>query len=133
MIYRQHLANNEVVRVRRSHAQQMRYSNLVDDLTEESKTWITNDNVNVRINEELFSSVATTGLVTRSSQHWKFYAMTFSYKGTSKKTDLLPGQSTDRFFRAPPTPLAEAVPNRSDTQLVTFFNQRNTTFSCHMI
>jgi hypothetical protein len=112
VIYRQHLANNEVVRVRRSHAQQMRYSNLVDDLTEESKTWITNDNINIRINEELFSSVATTGLVTRSSQHWKFYAMTFSYKGYSKKNQLQPGQSTDRFFRAPPTPVAEAVPNR---------------------
>lgn len=107
----------------------MRYSNLIDDLTEESKTWITNDNINIRINEELFSSVATTGLVTRSSQHWKFYAMTFSYNGVSKKNELLPGQSTDRFFRSPPTPVAEAVPNRSDTQHSTpFINQRNTAF-----
>ena len=90
---------------------------MVDELTEESKVWITNDNINQRINEELFSSVSTTGLVTRSSQHWKYFAMTFSYKGVTKKSALLPGQSTDRFFRALPTPLPEAVPNRFITSL----------------
>ena len=109
----QHLADVEVIRTRKSNAQQMRYSNLVDDLSEESRVWITNDNVNQRINEGLFSAVSTTGLVTRSSQHWKFYAMTFSFKGVSKKTALLPGQSTDRFFRAMPTTSREMAPNRS--------------------
>ena len=90
----------------------MRYSNMVNELCEESKIWITNDNINQRINEGLFTTVATTGLVTRSSQHWKHYAMTFSFRGIGKKNALLPGQSADRFFRKMPTTPQELTPNR---------------------
>ena len=85
---------------------------MVNELCEESKIWITNDNINQRINEGLFTTVATTGLVTRSSQHWKHYAMTFSFRGIGKKNALLPGQSADRFFRKMPTTPQELTPNR---------------------
>ena len=41
--------------------------------------WITKDNINQRINLDLFESEATTGLVTRSSQHWRYYALTYEF------------------------------------------------------
>ena len=52
---------------------------MVQDVHDESRVWITKDNINQRINEDLFESEATTGLVTRSSQHWRYYALTYEF------------------------------------------------------
>lgn len=59
--------------------QQQRFSRMVQDVHEESRVWITKDNLNQKINEDLFETEATTGLVTRSSQHWRYYALTYQF------------------------------------------------------
>jgi hypothetical protein len=60
---------------------------MIKDITEESEVWITNDNLNQTINTNLFAgNRATTGLVTRSSEHWKYYANAFEFEGNPATT-----------------------------------------------
>lgn len=62
--------------------QQLRFSQMIKDITEESEVWITKDNLNQKINTNLFEETkATTGLVTRSSEHWKYFASAYEYEG----------------------------------------------------
>ena len=42
------------------------------DLEAEKATWITPENLESRITEDLFAKQATTGIVTRTSQHWRW-------------------------------------------------------------
>ena len=60
---------------------------MIKDITEESEVWITNDNLNQRINTNLFAGMrATTGLVTKSSEHWKYYTNAFEFQGNPAMT-----------------------------------------------
>lgn len=49
------------------------------DLEEESKYWITTENLEQKITPELFMKPATTGLVMRHSHLWKYHCLNDSY------------------------------------------------------
>ena len=56
----------------RKHAVlQTNYATFRDQLVEESKTWIDNNNIDDMITADLFDQPATTGIVTRYSDHWR--------------------------------------------------------------
>ena len=55
--------------------QQNRYSDMVQQLHDESHVWITKDNLEDKINSRLFRTMATTGLVTRSSNYWRYMSV----------------------------------------------------------
>ena len=74
-ISRQHLANNLVISEKRQIVQQNRYSDMVQQLHDESHVWITKDNLEDRITPRLFRTMATTGLVTRSSNYWRYMSV----------------------------------------------------------
>lgn len=59
--------------------QQIRFSHMVDDLCDEVPVWITADNIEQKINSSLFRTPSTTGLVTKSSQHWRYYALIYDF------------------------------------------------------
>ena len=66
------LARNTVVREERDRLQQAMYRQMMLDLEDEKASWITPDNLESRITEDLFAKQATTGIVTRTSQHWRW-------------------------------------------------------------
>jgi hypothetical protein len=70
--FREHLARNQVIRDQRKAVQQERYQALLKDLDAEKDVWITRAQIETKITEDLFSSQATTGLVTRHSEHWRW-------------------------------------------------------------
>lgn len=59
----------------RREDQQQRYQALIDDLIRESQCWITKENINEKICEELFKGPCTTGLITKDSQQWRHEAI----------------------------------------------------------
>lgn len=69
---------------------------MIKDITEESEVWITNDNLNQRINTNLFAGRrATTGLVTKSSEHWKYYCNAFEFEGNPAMRGAGLGEADD--------------------------------------
>lgn len=78
--YRDKLARNHVVHAQRQARQHESYRNLVSAIEAESSTWITLENMNSKIVEDLFSAPATTGLVTRESKHWRHHVLTMQLK-----------------------------------------------------
>lgn len=60
--------------------QQQKYLRMLEDLEEEKSTWLSADNLSTKINNELFTKQATTGLVTRNSQHWRWQIVPLSLK-----------------------------------------------------
>ena len=79
-LYREKLARNHVFHEQRVAQQQNRYLELTEALREESATWITYENMDSRIVEELFAKPATTGLVTGESRHWRHHLMTINLR-----------------------------------------------------
>lgn len=73
--HRQHLANNLVISEKRHIVQQNRYSDMVQHIYNESHVWVTKDNYEEKINARLFDTMATTGLVTRSSNYWRYMSV----------------------------------------------------------
>jgi hypothetical protein len=71
-VHREKLARNQVVRSQREEVQQTRYTRLVADLEQEMPTWLNADNIEEKITDSLFESQATTGLVTKTSEHWRW-------------------------------------------------------------
>jgi hypothetical protein len=72
---------------------------MIKDITEESEVWITNDNLNQAINTNLFAgNRATTGLVTKSSEHWKYYANAFEFEGNPATTGAGFGEHDKPFY-----------------------------------
>jgi hypothetical protein len=65
---------NTILVNQRRQDQQQRYSSLVADLTRESACWITMENMNEKICDELFQGQCTTGFVSRGSQFWRYEA-----------------------------------------------------------
>lgn len=74
--YKSHLAHNLVVREEHEKKQTQMYSRAIEDLAEESSTWIRNDNIDSKITEDLFATPTTTGLVTKYSQFWHYQVFT---------------------------------------------------------
>ena len=76
--YREHLAKNQVLQEQKEVKQQEMYKRMLYDLNEEKQTWITSKNLDMKINDDLFTKQATTGLVTRTSQHWRWQIVPLS-------------------------------------------------------
>jgi hypothetical protein len=70
--YKEHLARNKIVSDERKLQQKERYKLLIKDLEEESSVWITLDNLDEKINENLFKTPSTTGLVTKYSENHRW-------------------------------------------------------------
>lgn len=73
--YRLHLAHQAIVREKREAAKVKQCEQALRDLEEESKVWVTKDNVDDLITEKLFDSPATTGILTKDSESWRHNAM----------------------------------------------------------
>ena len=78
--YREKLARNHIVHAQRVAVQNESFKNLIDTLEAESSSWITLDNIDSKITEELFAAPATTGLVTSESRHWRHQLLTIQLK-----------------------------------------------------
>mmetsp|Transcript_34614 Transcript_34614/g.32975 ORF Transcript_34614/g.32975 Transcript_34614/m.32975 type:complete len:307 (-) Transcript_34614:113-1033(-) len=76
--FREHVARSQVIREQRHTVQEARHSRLVQDLVEEKDQWITNDNLNFKVTDNLFEQPTTTGLVTRSSNLYRFQVIPMS-------------------------------------------------------
>lgn len=72
--YREHLAKLKIIRAKKASVQKKRFESLVRSLEAESKYWVTPDNMDELITEELFNAPCTTGIVTKSSEFWRNYA-----------------------------------------------------------
>lgn len=70
--FREHVARSQVIREQRHTVQEARHSRLVQDLVEEKDQWITYDNLNFKVTDNLFTQPSTTGLVTRASNLYRF-------------------------------------------------------------
>lgn len=80
-LYRENLARKHLQWDKKAEKQQGRYKQLAADLTRESATWITKENMDSRITADLFAQeAATTGLVTRYSKHWRYNAVSVDYE-----------------------------------------------------
>jgi hypothetical protein len=71
-LFREHVARSQVIREQRYTVQEARHSRLVQDLVEEKDQWITYDNLNFKVTDNLFTQPSTTGLVTRASNLYRF-------------------------------------------------------------
>lgn len=60
--------------------QQKRYEALFNDLRDEQRVWITPDNIDSVITEELFAKPATTGLKTPMSDYWRYRVQSLQLK-----------------------------------------------------
>lgn len=77
-LFREHVARSQVIREQRYTVQEARHSRLVQDLVEEKDQWITYDNLNFKVTDNLFEQPTTTGLVTRSSNLYRFQVIPMS-------------------------------------------------------
>jgi hypothetical protein len=68
------LAKLKVVRAKKAEVQKKRFEALVRSLEAESRYWVTPENMDSKITEELFDKPCTTGVVTKSSEFWRNYA-----------------------------------------------------------
>lgn len=76
--YRERLAQSILKKEKYEQARQQRYKLLMQDLKLESSSWITQSNIDAMITPELFTSPASTGLVTPISHLWKTQVLTFA-------------------------------------------------------
>ena len=78
---RKHLARNHLVWDDHQKKQQEQYTQAMGDLLDEHHTWITLDNLEEKITEELFDAeAATTGLKTRYSQLWRTHVESHNFQ-----------------------------------------------------
>ncbi len=83
----------------RRELQTQRYKGLVEDLTRESAAWITLANLDSKITPALFAQPATTGLITRTSDLWRYQVVTHSLHRVVNGElyqDLVPRDGKDR-------------------------------------
>jgi hypothetical protein len=72
---------------------ELRYKQLIADLVEEQKVWITLENMDKVITPALFNAPqATTGLIMRQSDHWRYFVHPDSYKRNIAEIRALPGE-----------------------------------------
>ncbi len=73
---RNDLAKTHILKNEKDAIQKQRYQIALDDLEEESKTWITTENIDEKITPELFANPATTGLLSKFSDNWRYSCTT---------------------------------------------------------
>jgi hypothetical protein len=78
-MYRARLVKNHFVNKQKVDRQLQKNMRFVADLEEESKTWITRENIDSKITAELFTKPSSTGLITSSSDHWKWQLVTHPF------------------------------------------------------
>lgn len=71
--YQAHLERNLVLHEQRVAEQAKIDQQYGIDIEEEKKTWITEENMNNKITAALFDKPATTGLLTRDSELWRWH------------------------------------------------------------
>jgi len=71
--YKAKLAASQIVEADKLEAQRKRYHMAVADLEDEKKHWITKDNMETKITEDLFATPATTGLTNKYSDLWRYH------------------------------------------------------------
>ena len=60
--------------------QQQRYLKLIKELSTEKVAWLNHDNLETKINEQLFIRPSATGLLTAHSNHWRYHLFTMNFK-----------------------------------------------------
>ena len=70
------MARNIILQKKKKVLQQQRYQSMIDGYAHEQKVWITADNMESKITDELFAKQATTGLATKTSEHWRWQVIT---------------------------------------------------------
>ena len=60
--------------------QQQRYLKLIKELSTEKVAWLNHDNLETKINEQLFLRPSATGLLTAHSNHWRYHLFTMNFK-----------------------------------------------------
>ena len=73
-VCREHLAKLKIIRAKKGEVQKKRFDSLLRSLEAESRYWVTPENMDTKITEELFNKPCTTGVVTKSSEFWRNYA-----------------------------------------------------------
>lgn len=81
--YLENLAHKLVLKEKEDAKQQKRYNGLVRDLEAEKATWITAENMEARITEDLFTQPSTTGLTTKFSENWRYHVESLKLKRLS--------------------------------------------------
>ncbi len=77
---RHKLARNHILMADKESRQQRRYEVALVDLEKEKSAWITMENVDKMITNELFETQSTTGLTTKHSNHWRYQAFSVDLK-----------------------------------------------------
>jgi hypothetical protein len=78
---RARLAKHIILKKQQHEVESQRFQQMLKDLKEEQKVWITLDNMDSVIIPELFGATPTsTGLVTKYSDHWRYYVHPFNIK-----------------------------------------------------
>lgn len=74
------LAKSIVKNEHKLELEQQRLKMMIQDFQDESKTWLNESNIETRITAKLFTKQATTGLVTKQSEHWRWHLITMDPK-----------------------------------------------------
>lgn len=77
-MFRTKLANTQLIREKKLNDQQARYAAVIAEMEKEKHCWITLENMDSKITEELFAKPSTTGLISRYSEHWRYHLVTTS-------------------------------------------------------
>eukprot|EP01038_Epipyxis_sp_PR26KG_P008939 gene8939-12054_t len=78
--FQEKLARSRLNHQQRYDEQQAMYLKAVNALEKEAPFWINENNIDEKINAALFATPSTTGIVTRYSQHYKYFCRTTSLK-----------------------------------------------------
>ena len=78
--YKQHLANNLVVREERVEKQDRYHAALAATYTEERDHWLTAESIDEVITEQFFDAPNSTGLRFLDSEHWRYAVHTLKIK-----------------------------------------------------
>ena len=78
--FKENLSQSIAFKEREQMKQQKRYEALFNDLRDEQRVWITPDNIDSVITEELFAKPATTGLKTPMSDYWRYRVQSLQLK-----------------------------------------------------
>ena len=74
---------------------------MVQQLHEESAVWITKDNIEQRITGRLFDDYATTGLVTRTSNYWRYMTIPYVMGKDFGKTEARTQPKNGKYYANP--------------------------------
>lgn len=92
--FRQRLAETHALMAEKELKQQEMYAKAARDLEEESKHWITLDNMDQKITEKLFEKPTTTGLTSVSSDLWRHHCYNITL-GRLDHMDAMPKTAMD--------------------------------------